>query len=63
MAKPEKGTTVRVVPIPGLTFEPRDVSPEEAAELVASRSFVYADEAPTPAVTAATTEDATDGAV
>lgn len=62
MRKPDG--LVRVVPVPGLHFEPRDVTPEEAAELVASRSFQYAEapsgEAPTPAVTAATTE-ATDG--
>ena len=43
---------VRVVPVPGLTFEPRDVPPEEAADLVASGSFQYAAAADTPAVTA-----------
>lgn len=44
---------VRVEPVPGLLFEPREVSPEEAAELVASGSFRYADPASdSPAMTA-----------
>ena len=48
-----KAALVRVEPVPGLLFEPRDVSPEEAAELVASGSFRYADQAAdSPAVTA-----------
>jgi hypothetical protein len=40
---PETGipALVRVVPVPGLRFEPVDATPEEAAALVASGSFMY----------------------
>ena len=37
-----KTALVRVEPVPGLLFEPRDVPPDEAADLVASGSFQYA---------------------
>ena len=53
-----KTALVRVEPVPGLLFEPRDVPPEEAAALVASGSFRYADEAPAvQAVTAGKESD------
>lgn len=38
MAAP-KAATIRLVPVPGLNFEPVDATPEEAAELLASGSF------------------------
>ena len=59
-AKPS--ALVRVVPVPGLHFEPVDTTPEEAAALVASGSFAYADAPSAPTQAAPAAEDLTDDA-
>jgi hypothetical protein len=54
VTKSKDPVTVRVLPVPGLLFDPVDTSPEDAAALVASGSFRYAE---TPAAAPSVTAD------
>lgn len=42
-AKNAEAASARLVPVPGLNFEPVDATPEQAEELLASGSFMRED--------------------